>query len=427
LSAGSLESGLATSRLVLTAILAVLAMLALVSAVLFQAPEMLGRKKVLTDFDSFYIAGTMADHGQAAAAYDSAKMLTAQQEVTGTRSFMPWTYPPPYTLLMAGFALLPIGFAYLLFIVGSLIFYLVVMRRIAGEYLPGVLIAILPVIVLIVRTGQNGFLVGGLVGCFLLAFLRRSQSAGVPLGLMILKPHLAAGIALLALLGRRWTAMAIAAGIVVAALAAATLAFGSGIWPAFLGGVHDASQFLAKGYYPLFRMSSVYAAVRALGGPPAAALAAHCVVALAALGFLFHVWRRGYEPRVLAAVACAVALLVSPYSYDYDLAILGVGIAFVLPRIIEHSSPSELRLLLFLSWITTGYGLAVNTMGEGFTTATAVTSLDLDADTPLSATAFGLLPLLAVGFAILRRSGVAGEIGGSEQFETVPSGRAERS
>jgi hypothetical protein len=241
---------------------------------------------------------------------------------------------------------------------------------------------------------------------------------------MILKPHLAAGIALLALFGRRWTAMALAAGIVIAALGGATLAFGPAIWPAFLGGVHDAGEFLAKGYYPLFRMSSVYAAVRALGGPPAAALAAHCIVALAALGFLFHVWRRRYEPRILAAVACAAALLVSPYSYDYDLAILGVGIAFVLPRIIEHSSPSELRLMLFLSWITTGYGLAVNTMDEGFATATAVTSLGLEEDSPLSATAFGLLPLLAVGFAILRRGGVAGEPGGSEQFETVPSEQA---
>jgi len=63
-------------------------------------------------------------------------------------------------------------------------------------------------------------------------------------------------------------------------------------------------------------------------------------------------------PMVLAAAACVASLLISPYNYDYDLTILGVAIAFVLPRMIKMTSPAERVVLLGLCWFVTGYGLA---------------------------------------------------------------------
>jgi hypothetical protein len=53
-----------------------------------------------------------------------------------------------------------------------------------------------------------------------------------------------------------------------------------------------------------------------------------------------------------------------------------------------------LRLLLVLSWITTGYG-------------TLIASLDHEASSPMSATAIGLLALVTAGFTILRRAPAA--------------------
>lgn len=169
---------LVTSRPMLAAILIVAALLAIVTAVLFQAPGLLGKEKVLTDFDAFHIAGMMAAHGQASSAYQASEMLAAQRAITGTSSFMPWTYPPPYTLLMEGLALLPVGAAYLLFVSASFLFYLAVLRRISGAYLPGVLIAIAPSILLIIRSGQNGFLTAGLIGAFLLSFRNKQGPTG---------------------------------------------------------------------------------------------------------------------------------------------------------------------------------------------------------------------------------------------------------
>lgn len=393
-------SQLVTSRLMLKAIVAVCALLALVSAVLFQAPGLLARDKAVTDFDAFYIAGTMAGQGRAAQSYRAAEMMAEQRAIDGKNNFMPWTYPPPYTLFMQGLARLPIGAAYLLFITLSFLLYLAVLRRIAGAYLPGVLIAIAPALLLTVRIGQNGFLTGGLVGWFLWAFIRQRAVAGVPLGLMVLKPHLAFGIALLALLGRRWKAMAIAAGIVVAALLAATASFGWGIWTAFQGGVREAGEFLAEGYYPLFRMTSVYAGVRAAGGSAPLALAFHAAGALAAAGFFLYGWWRGCETRFLAAIACVASLFISPYSYDYDLMIFGVALAFVLPDLVERARPYELAGMLLLSWLVTGYGLAMNVLNDVANSGIATLKSPSDF---FSVSGILFLILVALAYMTLRR------------------------
>jgi hypothetical protein len=344
--------------------LGVCAIVALIDAVLFQAPELLGKEKVLTDFDAFHIAGSMALEGRATDAYRAAALFAAQEDLTGTRSFMPWTYPPPYTLAMMALATLPIGIAYLLFLTATFGFFLLIIRHLAGIYTTAVVIAIVPTIFILVRSGQNGFLTAGLIGWFCSAFANRQISSGIPLGLMIIKPHLAAGIAVLALLGRGWSIMALAAAVVAAALATATMAFGPNIWAAFFGGVQEASEFLAAAYYPLHRMTSLYAFLRSFGLEPELATALHAVGALLAIIAFVLVWRKSQCPRITAAAACCMSLFISPYSYDYDLTIMGVAIALVIPAIMTKARSWELKFMLFLTWVATGYGLGAHTIWE---------------------------------------------------------------
>jgi len=391
---------LATSSLLLKAILLVAALLMGVSAVSFQTPEMLGRQKTMTDFDAFYVAGTLANNGRAADAYRMESMLVAQQQFTGTTAFMPWTYPPPFTLLVAGLASIPIGLAYMLFASLSFIFYIVILRRIAGDYLPGVLIAILPTVLLILRTGQNGFLTGGLIGFFLLALLNRRPGAGVSLGLMVIKPHLAVAIALLTVVERRWSSIAIAAGTVAAALAMSTAVFGVAIWSAFIDGVSESGVFLTKGYYPLFRMTSLYAMVRSTGMSANVALVVHGIGALFTIGLLLYLWRRRLPPRILAAAACVASLFISPYNYDYDLAIMGIAIAFVLPEVIEMARPAEKLMLLGLCWFATGYGLVTN-MAMGLDSTQVVFE---EVSAKLSLIAPALLLMVGAAAFVLARS-----------------------
>lgn len=362
--ATSLPRRIATSRPVLIAFLVTALCLVLLSAVRFQAPHAIGAEKVLTDFDAFHIAGRLAASGQAADAYHAGTMLEVQQRISGTRSFMPWTYPPPFTLFMQSLSQLPIGLAYALFITLSFGFYLLVLRRIAGEYLPGVLIAVAPIVILNLRTGQNGFLIAGLIGSFLLFWRHRRPIAGLPLGLMIIKPHLAAGVGLMALISRRWTTLVFAALVALALLAVSTWAYGWDIWQHFLNAVREAGQFMALGYYPLFRMNSIYAALYSYGLPAPMAMAGHALGALAALGLLTRVCLRKLEYRFQVALICALSLFVSPYSYDYDMAILGVALAFILPDLLARCSGRELAGLLALSWFAGGYGIALNMILE---------------------------------------------------------------
>lgn len=365
---------LLTSRRLLRGIYLAALLLMAFSAVRFQAPHLIGQAKELTDFDTFHIAGTMAAQGMPAASYDPSALFAAQRAATGTDTLMPWTYPPPFLGLMEMFAHLPVGLAFAIFAAASAVVFLLVLRRIAADCLPGALIAVLPAVFINLRTGQNGLLIAGLIGACLLLHVRFSRRAGFPLGLLIIKPHLAAGAGLLTLLDRRWLALALAGAVSGVLLIASTLAYGTQIWPAFMGSVRDAGTFLSQGQYPLHRMSSLYAFARSLGAPAGLALAAQAAGALAALALLTRAWQKRIAPRHLAASACMASLFFSPYGYDYDVAIAGIAAGFVLRDLMRLASGAELLALFGLSWWATGYGLAVTAMvarGSGAGVATA--------------------------------------------------------
>ncbi len=396
---------LARSRPLLACLMLAASLLVVSAAIRFQAPELLGAAKILTDFDAFHIAGSLAARGKIDAAYDSAQMIEAQAQIASIRFFMPYTYPPPFTLIADALARLPIGTAYALFALASFGLYLAVLRRIAGEGLLLVLLVLIPTIMLNLRTGQTGFLVAGLVGAFLLAWRDNKAVAGLPLGLLIIKPHLAVGAALLALFGRRWDVVGIATGVVAAAAGLATIVYGLGVWSAFLGAVREAGAFLAAGHYPMYRMSSAYAFLLTIGLPAPAALATHFALAAVAAGLLIWTALARIDFRHRAALVCMLSLFVSPYNYDYDLALLGIALAFVLPDLAARASRPALAGLLALAWATGGYGMAINA-------SQVETSVSSESNTALAhlAATFPLLVALCAAMVWLIRTPVPAQV-----------------
>lgn len=371
--------------------------LMLISAARFQFPDAFGPRQAMTDFHAFYVAGLMYWDNALPGAYHFRTMLEAQQRFTGTIDFMPWTYPPPFNLVTALLASLPIGLAYLVFTGGTFLAYLAVLRRIAGAHAGVVIFAILPTILLNIRTGQNGFMTGALIGTFLLAYARGSAGGGVALGLMVFKPHLAAGSAILALLDGRWGRVFAAAGTVLTLLAASTLVFGPAIWPAFGGAVREASEFMKAGYYPFFRMTSVYALLHSWGAPPAAALAVQIALLAGASAVIVVAALRLPDRRVVAAIAALCSLFFSPYNYDYDMTLLGLAIAFLMPVLAERMPQRTLSVLLGASWIATGSGFVMNILGEATGTGTPVVLGD---DT--TAPSLGFLGLALIAMLVWR-------------------------
>ncbi len=128
-------------------------LLMLSTAINFQFPTLMHTAKVMTDFDAFFVSGKMYWEGTLNDAYHFQTLLEAQLRFTGTTSFMPWTYPPPFNLVTAALATLPIGLAYLVFIGPSLLAYTIVLRRIAGAHTATIILAIFPAIVLNVLCG----------------------------------------------------------------------------------------------------------------------------------------------------------------------------------------------------------------------------------------------------------------------------------
>ncbi|MGX5773355.1 glycosyltransferase family 87 protein [Methylorubrum zatmanii] len=348
----------------------------------------------LTDFDAFHIAGRMVWRGDIADAYHLPALLRVQRTLTGNEAFLPWTYPPPFDLVVAGLALLPISLAYLAFVGTTLAAYLLVLARIAGPLFPVTLLALFPVLFIGVASGQNGFLTGTMVGLTGLGLLGGRTGAGVPLGLMVIKPHLAVGLGLCTLLMRRWACLAVAALVAILAAGLATAVLGFAVWPAFLRGVDEAKAFLAAGEYPLFRMVSVYAWLRGIGLSAPAALAAQMATAMAALGLIGRALQRRLPPRQVVGLAALVSLLVSPYAYDYDLPLYGIALALLLPDLLERASRGEQITLLGLGWGAGGYGFVTNSVWG-----------DIETAPPVGVSFAGpiLLVLLALIWRILRR------------------------
>ncbi|MCF7700252.1 glycosyltransferase family 87 protein [Loktanella sp. M215] len=300
------------------------------------------KKKVLLDFDVFHLVSTMIAEGNLRAAYAVDTFLPRLTKVPGFNgSEMLWSYPPFFDLVVAPLSLLPAAPSYIVFMVMTLGFYVWVVRALAGPAFHMILVLFLPLTLLIIRSGQNSFLTGGLIGLTCVLALRRSHWSGVPLGLMAIKPHLALGVGIWSLLDRRW-GMAVQSFAVIGIFAAlATLVFGTGVWAAALGGMAETADALHDGRFPLFRMTSLYAFGLSVGFGHAAALSLHVTGVAAAIAALILLSRANLSPRVLMGAGVFVSALVSPYNYDYDLAMLAAAACLLIDAVMRHGSKTE--------------------------------------------------------------------------------------
>jgi hypothetical protein len=300
----------------------------------------------------------MVWRGDVERAYSFIDLARVQQEFTGTISFMPWTYPPPFNLLVAPLALVPVPVAYALFTATTLAAYVAILRRIAGEGFPVILLALFPALAITIGCGQNGFLTGALIGLACLGLQARPGLAGASLGLMIVKPHLAAAFAVHVLLGRRWVVALTAVAVALAACLLATWLLGPSVWTAFLSGVNESRIFLEMGYYPLFRMISPTPPSARGGLPPPSPSRPRRRSPRRPFATVWLAGRRGLPLRRQLGLTAVASLLISPYAYDYDLPILGIGLALLMPDLARLATARELATLVGLTFAASVYGLA---------------------------------------------------------------------
>jgi hypothetical protein len=298
------------------------------------------------DFHAFMIAGRAASAGHLASVYDVATMIGLEQQAGGRGVFMPWSYPPLFGLVLAPFSRLPVALAFCLFVLGAFALFLAALRRLAPRSAWLVLATLAPSTIINLASGQNGLLTGGLFALAATAFVRRRPGqGGLAIGALAYKPHMAVVWPVLLAVRGRWATAAIAGTVAVALTVASFLAVGPEPFKAFVAAGAQTGRYMALGAYPLHRMTSIYASVLSVGLPSAAALALHLAAAVAVISGVVWAGRRLPEPAQ-AGLAIMGAVFLSPYFYDYDLPVFGVGLALVLPELAARTTHKHLALLL---------------------------------------------------------------------------------
>jgi hypothetical protein len=318
----------------------------------YRSLDQSARKYDFVDFDCFYLAGQLASQGRAVLAYVWEQISAFEYAVSGEQNFMPFTYPPPFLLLLEAMSALRKSTAYLLFSGFSLVAYLVILQRLARSNFNAILILLFPSIIFCLRLGQSGLLVGALAGLVVQELLAQRAIAGVPLGLMAIKPHLAIAIAFQILCGRQWKVLSFTALTILLLAIISTFYLGVSIWPAFLGAINESRGFLARGYYPLHRMVSLYAVLRPLGFSLSASMMLQFIEAACVLLTIYLVAKKSGTQTAIG-VACLASPLISPYAYDYDLPIVGIGLAILSPELLLLTNSGQ-RFFLYIPLFLAG-------------------------------------------------------------------------
>src|SRR4029077_15220908 len=185
------------------------------------------------DFVSFYAAGTLANEGTPALAYDPAAHLAAEERATAAGiEYQFFNYPPVFILLCSLLARLPYLVAFVVFEAATLVFYLVVAGRILGDRGGAALFALaaFPMVFWNIGLGQNAFLSAGLFGAATILIDRRPIVAGLLFGPLCNKPQFGSLLPVALAAAGEWRAFA-AAAVSAAGLVLISLAlFGIATW-----------------------------------------------------------------------------------------------------------------------------------------------------------------------------------------------------
>ena len=253
---------------------------------------------------------------------------------SSARSFIgnfAWHYPPPFLFVAALLAQFPYAVAFIGWVAGQ---PRALSRHDARDRRPDVRPAAG------VRrfrwcfnntlVGQNGFLTAALIGGTLYLMPMRPVLSGICLGLLSYKPQYGLLFPLVLIAASQWTVFFTAAVVGGGDGFASWLAFGTESWQAFFHWMPMFSQaFLTEGRAPWWKMQSIFALVRYLGGTEQLAWVFQWIMSGTVAVVLALMWRSRVSYSLKAAALATGTLLITPYLFMYDMMVLAVPVAFL--------------------------------------------------------------------------------------------------
>lgn len=306
-----------------------------------------------TDFLAFWSAARVRAQGLGIDPWDLPALSTFQADaLPGLADPVAWVHPPTALLLVWPLGHLPFAAAFVVWTLVGLAVFLGTLRVVVrGHRHAWPLVLAFPGLWLGIAQGQMQFVVGALLGGALLALRRHPALAGVLIGLLTVKPHLAVLLPLALLAGRQWRAIAWAAASSVASLGVSVAVLGPGTLARWFDGMGLVAASVDDGSLPVFKFVTPYTALRLLGLPYLPAIVLHAAVAVVAAAAVAVVWRRTSDVRVCGSALVVGTFLVSPYAADYDLAALAFPIAWMALLGLERGWLRGDRNLLVVTWL----------------------------------------------------------------------------
>ncbi len=306
------------------------------------------------DFLAFWTASRLTLDGDPSLAYDPVSHLAAQHALFPILArgggYAAFLYPPTFLLLCLPLALLPYLFALSLWLLATFSGLFVCLRSLLPQRSAILPIIAFPGMLINDGHGQNGFLSAACFGGCMVLVERRPFVAGLCLGTLVFKPHLALLAPLVLLVARRWTVLAGVAVSGSAWLASSFVILGWDTWDAFLRLAPAARSMLEQGR--LFDMSyvrSAFAAARVMHGSVGLAYTVQMTFTVAAVCIACFVARRRVGARAELAVAISATVIASPYLQDYDMVCLALPMAWMVAEALKTGwLPYEKAILLAL-------------------------------------------------------------------------------
>lgn len=287
---------------------------------------------VSTDFVSFYAAGSLADAGTPALAYDKAAHHAAERRATEPGILYNYFYyPPVFLLLCAVLARLPYLTAFFVFEAVTLALYLLAATAILGERRWTTLLVLMafPPLLWNFGFGQNAFLTAALFGGGTLLIERRPAIAGLLLGALCYKPHFGLLIPLALAAGGHWRAFAAAALSVGGLVLLSVLLFGGETWHQYFMAAIASPAAYQTGHINRAAYMTPFGAVLFMGGTPGIGYAVQAVATLAAIALVALVWARRLPLPIRAAALVSATLVAIPVALFYDLVLATIAVAWL--------------------------------------------------------------------------------------------------
>jgi hypothetical protein len=317
------------------------------------------------DFANIFTGGRLVWEHRVSTLYDLLAYQSYQRALfDGVVSGHNYSYSPVSFLYVWLFGLVPYVASYLLWnVLTGTAFVYAARPYLRDAGLPVWLALLLPASLVNVWAGHYGFIVGALwLGAWHLLD-SRPRLAGLLIGLMIVKPHLAILMPLVLIRRRAWEAFAVAALTVAGAVMLSVLLFGVEPWIDYLTKtvvlqsslVDDVEQFFVK------MMPTIAPSLFMTGLPAQIVWPIQIAAGLGIVAALW--WRFPQEPRQAGlAVACGT-FLVLPYAFTYDMTVISIASLILLRRSHAHAGWALNPMVTMLCFLLPVVTVALNGLG----------------------------------------------------------------